>query len=103
MACGAEIPFTRLRIVPLHAISLLVKVADSPFRLRQVLVRRFSVPIQGLLVIALYAKTLLEHSAHIELPQRIACCAAERHGSTHISVLNSTSFVICNKADYRLI
>src|SRR6202040_3555947 len=68
----AEIPSMRLSIILLHSISALVKVADLLFRLRQILVRRFAVPIKGLFVITLDANPILEHAAHIILPQRIA-------------------------------
>src|ERR1700726_1868760 len=62
----------RLSIILLHSISALVKVADLFFRLRQVLVRRFAVPIKGLFVITLDANPISEHAAHIILPERIA-------------------------------
>src|SRR6202040_3044087 len=62
----------RLSIVLLHSISALVKVADLLFRLRQILLRRFAVPIKGLFVITLDANPILEHAAHIVLTQPIA-------------------------------
>src|ERR1700730_16660790 len=61
----------RLSIILLHSISALVKVADLLFPLWQILVRRFAVPIKGLFVITLDADPILEHAAHIILPQRI--------------------------------
>ena len=67
----------RLSIILLHSISALVKVADLLFPLRQILVRRFAVPIKGLFVITLDANPILEHAAHVILPQRIALLRCE--------------------------
>src|SRR6266446_3547688 len=58
--------------VLLDSISALVKVADLLFGLREILIGRFAIPIKGLLVIMLDAKTILEHAAYIVLPERIA-------------------------------
>lgn len=58
MAGSAEIPGMGLSKVPLDAISALVKVADLLFRLREILVGRFAVPIKRLLVITLDANTI---------------------------------------------
>ena len=72
MARGAEIPGMGLSVVPLYPVSALIKVADLLFRLREILIRRFAVPIKGLLVITLDANTTLEQDAQVVLPERIA-------------------------------
>ena len=58
--------------VLLHPIPALVKVANLLFRLREILVGRFTVPIKGLFVITLDADSILEHAAEIVLRERIA-------------------------------
>src|SRR5260370_33119732 len=58
--------------VLLHPIPALVKVADLLFRLPEILVGRFAVPVKGLLVITLDAHTILEHRAQIVFCERIA-------------------------------
>src|SRR5579864_1129008 len=54
-----------------HSEAALVKVADLLFRLREILVGSFSVPIKGLFVIALNANGILVEAAEIVLRQRI--------------------------------
>src|SRR5258708_12806460 len=58
--------------VLLHPIPALVKVAELLFRLPEILVGRFVVPIKGLLVITLDAHSILEHRAQIVFCERIA-------------------------------
>jgi len=67
VACGAEIPGMGLGKVLLHPITALVKLADLLFRLPEILVGRFAVPVKGLLVITLGAHTILEHRARARL------------------------------------
>src|SRR5579864_8373347 len=71
MTRGAKIPGMGLRKVLLHPVSALVKVADLLFGLREILVRRFAVPIEGLLITTFDADTVLGQEAQIVLPERI--------------------------------
>src|SRR5579862_1594778 len=86
--------------VLLHAISTLVKVADLLFGLRKILVRRFTVPGEGLLVIAMDAAAVLKHSRQMILSERVALVCRETvvaYGP--LVTLRQTGFVFIHAAN----
>ena len=96
MASGAEIPGMDLGKVLLRRIPALARVADLLFRLPEILVGRFAVPVECLLVIALDAHTILEHRAQIVFCERIALL---RCGT----IVGQSTFVIARHAPLMLI
>src|SRR5690348_13645280 len=100
MTRGAKIPGMGLGEVLLHTISTLVKVADLLFCLRKILVCRFTVPSERLLVIAMDAAAVFEHSRQMVLRERVALVCREAvvaYGP--LVILRQTGFVFIHRAN----
>src|SRR4029077_6033580 len=89
--------------VLLYPIPALIKVADLLFRLSEILVGRFAVPVKGLLVITLDADTILEHRAQIVFCKRIALLRCRTIvGQSALVIPRHAPFMLIHAAELRL-